>query len=498
MKKIALFAVVSCLLVVGAVKAQNMAQNTPQDAFQGIQRTQATSSAQVPHSVQQMQLSFAPLVKKSSPAVVNIYAKLLVRQQMRINSPFANDPFFSQFFGGPFAGGPVREKLENSLGSGVIVDPNGLIATNTHVIRNATEITVVTADGREFAAEKVLADDRTDLAILRIQPKSEPLAYLDLANSDAVEVGDLVLAIGNPFGVGQTVTSGIVSGVARTMTGLAPGLGGSPTDYSFFIQTDASINPGNSGGALVNMQGQLVGINSMIFSKDGATSVGIGFAIPANMVKTVIDASRHGGKLVRPWTGVSGQPVTTDMIDSLGLNRAQGSLIGKVHPDSPAAKAGIQPGDVILSMDGYDVQDPQAMKFRLATLPIGSSVKLQVMRDRKKIDLVMVTEAPVENPPRDESKLTGVTPLTGAVVINLSPAVIEEFGGALPEQGVMIKSADDGNAARLGLRPRDVVLAVNGQKVDSVAMLKDQLTQKAGRWMLQILRGTQIINLTVN
>lgn len=454
----------------------------------------ARAETEVPVSVPQMQLSFAPLVKKAAPAVVNIYAKLLVKQQMRGLSPFANDPFFGQFFGNQF-GGPVREKLENSLGSGVIVDAAGLVATNTHVIRNATEITVVTADGREYAAEKVLADDRTDLAILRIKPKNgETLPVLDLADSDTVEVGDLVLAIGNPFGVGQTVTSGIVSGVARTMTSTGAPLG----DYGSFIQTDATINPGNSGGALINMQGQVVGINSMIFSKDGATSVGIGFAIPANMVKTVVDASRHGGKLVRPWTGVSGQAVTPDMVESLGLSRAQGSLIGKVHPDSPAAKAGIKPGDVILAMDGREVKDPQAMKFRLATLPIGTSVRLTVFRAGKSIEMTMVTEAPAEKPARDETTLQGQSPLTGATIVNISPAVIEEVGGLPQEEGVMILKADSGPAATIGLRSRDILLTINGQKVSSVAKAKELLMQKVPRWMMQVQRGGQVMNIAVN
>lgn len=456
----------------------------------------AQQSTTIPQNVQQMQLTFAPLVKKAAPAVVNIYAKLLVKEQMRLISPFANDPFFNQFFGNSLqGGGPVREKLENSLGSGVIVDSSGLVATNTHVIRNATEITVVTNDGREFSAEKVLADDRTDLAILRIKPKNgEKLPTLELGDSDAAEVGDLVLAIGNPFGVGQTVTSGIVSGLARTTTSI-----GAPiSDYSFFIQTDATINPGNSGGALIDMKGKLLGINSMIFSKDGATSVGIGFAIPASMVKTVIEASRHGNKVVRPWTGVSGQAVTPDMIDSLGLPRAQGSLINKVHPDSPAAKAGIIEGDVILAMDGREVKDPQAMKFRLATMPMGTPVKLTVLRDGKNLELTMVTEAPVENPPRNETLLQGQTPLTGATVVNISPAVIEDMGGLPQENGVVVLKAEDGPAARIGLRNRDIVLSVNGQKVESVSQLKQLLTQKTGRWIIQIQRGTQVLNLAVN
>lgn len=445
----------------------------------------AQAQEQVPQSIQQMQMTFAPLVKKTSPSVVNIYAKVKVTRQV-INPLFA-DPFFNQFFGRGM-GGQVQERLENSLGSGVIVDSSGLIATNTHVIRNATEIIAVTSDGREFSAEKVLDDPKTDLAILKINPKGEKLTALEMADSDALEVGDIVLAIGNPFGVGQTVSSGIISALARTVSG--------PGEYSFFIQTDAAINPGNSGGALIDMQGRLIGINSMIFSKDGG-SLGIGFAIPSNMLKTVVDASRSGGKLIRPWTGVTGQPVTSDMIESLGLKRAQGALISKVHPKSPAARAGVQAGDVILTMDGKEIQDPQAMRFRMAMLPLGTDVKLNVLRAGKELELIMKTGSAPEDPPRDESLLDGASPLSGAVVANLSPAVADEIGGVPTENGVVVMRAEKGNAARLGLRQGDIVLSINGINISSVAELKKTLQEKARAWQVQIQRGQQVLNLIV-
>ena len=448
------------------------------------------SRSDVPVSVQQMQLSFAPLVKKAGPAVVNIYAKRVVQEQMRAISPFFNDPFFNQFFSAPEFGGQARERVEKSLGSGVIVGADGVIATNHHVIKDATEISVVMADGREFTATKLLDDPRTDLAILKINPKGEKLTVLELADSDAVEVGDLVLAIGNPFGVGQTVTSGIVSAVARTDIGIS--------DYSFFIQTDAAINPGNSGGALVDMQGHLIGINSAIFSRDGG-SLGIGFAIPANMVKTIIEAAQHGNKVLRPWTGMIGQTITSDMVENLGLKNAQGSLTARVAKDSPAEKAGIKPGDVILTINGKDIQDPVALKFRLATIALGSPIKLQISRAGKVFEVTMTAEAPPENPPREETLIKGVNPFSGAIVANISPALTEEMGTLGTDSGVVIYKVEGGTAARIGLQRGDIPLALNGEKITSVSQLKKLLQpSNATQWQMQIRRGGQVINLTVS
>lgn len=446
----------------------------------------------VPKTRADTQLSFAPLVRQTSPAVVNIYAKRVVRERMRVISPFMNDPFFGQFFGQDF-GGTVRERIENSLGSGVIVAPTGQIATNTHVIKDALEITVVLADGREFDAEKVLVDEKTDLAILRIDPKGEALSYLQLADSDAIEVGDLVLAIGNPFGVGQTVTSGIISATARTGMGAL--------DYRYFIQTDAAINPGNSGGALIDMNGHLVGINSMIFTRDGG-SLGLGFAIPANLVRTVIDASLHGGKLVRPWTGLSGQPVLSDMLPSLGLARARGALINRVHPKGPGAKAGIRVGDVILTINGHDIQDPEALKFRLATVPIGGDILMTVSRAGKSFEVKMKAEAAPEIPAREAFTIDGRTPLAGATVANVSPAVADEIGLDNTEaEGVVVMDVAKGTqAARMGLRKGDIVSTVNGADIQTVRQLKEALaaSRNIRRWAVQLRRGAQVMNLVVS
>lgn len=445
----------------------------------------------VPQSAPQMQMSFSPLVKKTAPAVVNIYATRVVRDRMAVISPFMNDPFFNQFFGGvPLAPGRTRERVENSLGSGVIVDPAGIIATNSHVIKEATEIVVVMTDGREFAASKQLVDEETDLAILKIDAKGAALPSLGMADSDALEVGDIVLAIGNPFGLGQTVTSGIVSALARTGVG--------PSEYGFFIQTDAAINPGNSGGALIDMQGRLVGINSMIFSRTGA-SHGIGFAIPANMVKTVVQSAQSGAKtVVRPWTGFSGQTITSDMTESLGLTRASGVLVNKVRAAGPAAQAGLRVGDVITAVNDIDVQDPKALHFRLATIGIGVPVELHILRNAKPQVLKLTSQRAPEVPPRQTTEIAGANPLQGATLANLSPAVAHELN-LDQEEGVAVLAADKGIAARLGLRRGDIIGAVNGKTVagvdDVLRLLKE--AGKPKRWQVGILRGGKVLNFVV-
>src|SRR3984885_4797896 len=319
---------------------------------------------QVPATPVQIQLSFAPVVKRVAPAVVNVYATHVVEN----NNPFLADPFFRQFFGG----GIPREQVERSLGSGVIVDSAGLIVTNYHVIADASEVKVALADKREFDADIVLKDQRSDLAVLRIKGAKERFPTLEFANSDELQVGDIVLAIGDPFGVGQTVTHGIVSAVARSQVGNG--------DYQFFIQTDAAINPGNSGGALVDMNGRLAGINSEIYSRSGG-SEGIGFAIPANMVRVVVASAQSGGGAVqRPWLGAKLQLVTPDIADSLGLPRPIGALVASVVPDGPAAHAGLKTGDIVVSVDGTVIDDPNAFDYRFATKPLGGTAQVGLIR----------------------------------------------------------------------------------------------------------------------
>ena len=440
----------------------------------------------VPESAPAMKQSFAPVVKRAAPAVINVYVSRKVKQ---IVSPFADDPFFSRLFGDNF--GIPRERIQNSLGSGVLVSPDGLAVTNNHVIQGSgeAEITVALSDGREFPAKVILKDEKTDLVVLRLDAQGVTFPAIDFSDSDSLEVGDLVLAIGDPFGVGQTVTSGIVSALARTQVGIS--------DYQFFIQTDAAINPGNSGGALVDMDGHLVGINTAIFSRSGG-SHGIGFAIPSNMVRLVVQAALQGGTVQRPWFGASLQPVTSDLAESLGLDRPGGALIKGVYAKGPAARAGLKAGDVVVTIDGKRVQDPQALQYRFVTKGLGGSAELGIMRHGQAMTAKVPMVAAVEDPPRDERDVDGRNPLVGAKVANLSPAVAEELGIEEEGPGVVVLDVKPNTpAARLGVKRGDLVIGLNNDKVTSVAGLVKALGASPEGWRLSFQREGQVYNLAI-
>ncbi len=439
----------------------------------------------VPGSAEAITLSFAPLVKQAAPAVVNIFTRKAVTRQV---SPLFNDPFFRRFFGDALPR-QRRKRIENSLGSGVIVQSDGLIVTNFHVISGADEIKVVLADRREFTATVLREDERSDLAVLKIETGGDDLPYIEIGNSDELEVGDLVIAIGNPFGVGQTVTSGIVSGLARTNVGIS--------DFNFFIQTDAAINPGNSGGALLRMDGKLAGVNTAIFSRSGG-SQGIGFAVPANMVRTVIAGAGIAGRLQRPWLGANTQDVTAEIAEAIGLVRPIGALVAELHPDGPARRSGLRVGDIITEIDGQRVDDMESLEFRIATGVIGDTADLSVMRADGDIRVRLPLEAPPEIPPRDEALLRGAQPIAGATVVNLSPAVAEERGLSRLATGVVIVDVARGSpAARLGFRPDDIVLEVNDTEIESVATLLSVVAASPDAWRLAILRDGKELTLTV-
>jgi len=441
----------------------------------------------VPADKQQIVLSFAPIVRKAAPAVVNIYTKRVVEEQ-RV-SPFFDDPFFRRFFGDGSPLGGSRKRLERSLGSGVIVRADGIIVTNHHVIKDADKITVVLADRREFDAELLLSDERTDIAVLRIKVPGEKLPVLEFGDADALEVGDMVLAIGDPFGIGQTVSSGIVSGLARTEVGI--------TDFRSFIQTDAAINPGNSGGALVAMDGRLVGINTAIYSRSGG-SVGIGFAIPSNMVRTVVHSAITGRPLVRPWLSLRATEVTADVASAMGLDRPGGVLVEAVQPDGPAEKAGIRRGDVISDVDGKVVDDLQSLRFRLATREIGDKVTLGIRRHGKVKNLRFALLAPPEIPPRDATVVHGKNPLSGAKLVNLSPAVAAEVGFDESTTGVLTVEVARGSwASRIGLRPGDIILSINNGKISLVNDVRAATTAPHDRWLIEIRRGDKKLRVEV-
>ena len=431
----------------------------------------------VPRDKQEITMSFAPLVKRTAPAVVNVYAKTIEKQQAQ-GGPF-DDPIFRQLFGLGNGYGPPRERVANSLGSGVIVDSTGIIITNNHVIKNGTDIRVALADKREFSAKIILADERTDLAVLKIDVSDENLPSLQLGNSDDLEVGDLVLAIGDPFGVGQTVTSGIVSALARTRVGAS--------DYQFFIQTDAAINPGNSGGALINMHGELIGINTAIVSRSGG-SVGIGFSIPSNMVKTVIQGAEAGRKIVRPWMGGGFQDVSQDIADTLGFARPEGALIVDLHPQSPLTVAGLRRGDVVMAMDGKLIDNAQQFSYLIATSKIGERKLIEYRRGPATRQTSIRLIAAPETIGRNETNITGQTPMAGLVVANLSPAVADEVGLSADATGVVAIEVNAGPAQQF-FRKGDIILEVNGQTIDNIETLRGTLQQATRRWQIAFMRG---------
>jgi Do/DeqQ family serine protease len=459
----ALLPVVVLLAACSNPTGQSQAQSIP-DMPQPTRR--------VPPDAASMKLSFAPVVKKAAPAIVNVASRRVVQRRV--------DPFWEFFMGG----GQGGSQVQGSLGSGAIVRADGVIITNHHNIDGMSDITVQLADRREFPAVVLLDDPRADLAVLKIDTKGEKLPVMAIDDQDQMEVGDLVLALGNPFGVGQTVTNGIVSALARTDVGAA--------DFGSYIQTDAAINPGNSGGPLVDMDGDLIGINTFIISRSGSSS-GVGFAIPAAVVRQVVSAALGGGhSVVRPWLGVKGQPVTGDIAKSLGMAAPRGVLIAQVYPGSSAERAGLKEGDVILSIDGRAVNDEGGGAFAIGTHKVGDRVPIQIQRSDREQTITVRADAAPETPARDERTITGANPFNGATVLNLSPAAAQELGvDPFLGRGVLVTKIGPGGAANIGLQPGDFVREVNGRAVNTVAELNAALTGQGRNWVVTIERNGQ-------
>lgn len=433
----------------------------------------ALAETRVPTSASEVSLSFAPLVKEAAPAVVNIYARRIVQAQ----TPFANDPFFGPLLR-EFHGS--RERVQNSLGSGVILSADGYIVSNYHVVGQATDIRVVLNDRREFEARVLLGDEEADLAILRIEGVVD-LPHLALRDSDTVEVGELVLAIGNPFGVGQTVSSGIVSGLARsgTATGNARG---------YFIQTDAPINPGNSGGALIDVTGRLIGVNTSILTRSGGSN-GIGFAIPSALVAEFLRQARAGNQsFARPWAGVTGQQVDASLAETFGLDRPNGVVLTDLHPASPYGIAGLRPGDVVLTVDGQPVNTPNEMLFRMSVRGIGAQAEVIFARQGK-VRTVTVDMIPApDDPPRDETVLTERDVLPGLRTARVNPAVVAELGLPFDSSGVVV--LDPGPfGIRAGLQSGDILQTINGRQVTSPQQVGRLLQRAAPRIQIEAQRG---------
>lgn len=439
----------------------------------GRKEEETDKTVRVPASRAEMQLSFAPVVRKVADSVVNVYGS---RKRSEFRSPFAGDPFFERFFGKP------KRRGGSSLGSGVIVGDNGTILTNNHVIENMDSVKIAFADGREFECEIVLKDKKSDLAVLKAKGDVE-FKPIEIGDSDSVQVGDLVLAIGNPFGVGQTVTGGIVSAVSRSLAGI--------NDYGFFIQTDAAINPGNSGGALVDMKGRLIGVNTMIYSKGGG-SIGIGYAVPSNMAKVVLRSARTGDRVNRPWIGAWFGNVTPEIAESLEMSRPAGALVVGVTHNSPAEKAGLKPGDIVLSINGRKVDHPETLGYRLDTIGIGNDAELEILSRsiRKRINMALL--APPETVPRDIRRLPENSQLAGAVVANLSPALAQEAGINRAVEGVVVLAVSrDSPAGYNGIAKGDIIRSVNGTKVESTQQLELLVQRRARGWQLVVERNGQ-------
>ncbi len=466
--KLILFSLCVCLMVVACKEKVEVKQETKY----------------VPRTREEKILSYAPVVQKVAPAVVNIYAFHHAKIEYPA-SPFMEDPFFKQFFEHLH---PGEGREQDSLGSGVIVSPEGFILTNYHVIENADEIRAVLSDKREYVAKLVVKDKKTDLALLKIEDGQE-FPFLTVVPHDDLEVGDIVLAIGNPFGVGQTVTSGIVSALARSEEGIS--------DYRSFIQTDAAINPGNSGGALVTTDGRLVGINTAIYSKSGG-SMGIGFAIPTILAIPVIESVKNGGHIVRPWAGLEIEAVTAETAHALGLPRPYGVLVKGVYPGGPADKAGVKVGDFIAALDDHEITDDASFVFQVAVSPLGKKAQLTILRKGVEKKIPIILSAPMSSTDGAPFIIKGKNPLYGARIQTLSPALSTDLGLNPMKQGVVITEVTkNGAAAQLGIQPGDILESINKKAVKTKQDAVHLLENTSQEWILTFRRGNRILTFQV-
>ncbi len=412
--------------------------------------------------------SYAPLVKEVLPSVVNISSSKVVHNRMSSQEGMPMDPFFRQFFGqdGNEGGGHFnmpRNSREKALGSGVIVSPEGYILTNNHVVDGATDVQVTLSDKREFKARIVGADPKTDVAVLKIDAKN--LAPITIGDSSKVQVGDVALAIGDPFGVGQTVTKGIISATGRGGLGIE--------DYEDFLQTDAPINPGNSGGALINDRGELVGINTAIISHGSGGSQGIGFAVPANLARQVMDQVLKNGHVTRAYLGIYPQDVTPAMAKAFGEKQSEGIVVGDVTPNSPASAAGIKTGDIILQVNGKPVTDSNQLRMSISMMQPGTELKLETLRNGTERDAtVKLAEMPAESAKADsnDDQEGGAKALEGVEVSNLNSHIARQLNIPSTIKGVVVTDIDPASKmADSGLQQGDVIQEVNHKPVTNVS-----------------------------
>ena len=431
-----------------------------------------------PVTLASFQNGFSAVIDPALPKVVNISSTKVVKRQ---NNPpdLFNDPLFRQFFGDQLPERPSQPQTEReySLGSGVIVNPDGYVLTNDHVVSGATDVEVFTQDRKKFRAKVVGTDPRTDIAVLKIDATG--LSAFTLADSSNLKVGDIVFAIGDPFGVGETATMGIVSATGR-------GFGGAIEQYEDFIQTDAAINPGNSGGALIDVHGDLAGINTAILSGGGG-SQGVGFAIPINMARNVLDQILEHGHVIRGHLGVLVQSVSPDIAKAFGLSKGGGALVGDVTPGSPAAKAGIARGDIILEMNGQAVNGPDDLSVRVSQTPPGTNVHLKVFRDGQTRDVEVTLSESTEKSEATPAT-SGPTGLDGVNVQTLTPELASQLGLPRDTTGVAVTSVDPSSpAAAAGLQRGDAIQEVNRKPVRNVAQYRDAVAATAGQAVLLLV-----------
>ncbi|MGA1826213.1 MAG: DegQ family serine endoprotease [bacterium] len=433
----------------------------------------------------------ADVIEKCINSVVNISSTKVIREKEAQHlAPFFEDPFFSRFFGPRFFNGIPRERREKSLGSGVIVSHDGIVLTNNHVIENAEEIIVTLADEREFKAEIVGSDPKSDVAVIKLKGKIHDLQPIHFGNSNKMRLGDEVLAIGNPFGLSHTVTMGIVSAKGRANVGIA--------DYEDFIQTDAAINPGNSGGALINLQGELVGINTAIVSRSGGYQ-GIGFAIPSNMAKLVMESLVKYGKVVRGWLGVVVQEVNKDLADAMELNSQKGILVSQVIEDSPAEKNGIKHGDIILKINGKEVDSISHFRNTIAILGADSEVHLTILRDGKEKTYTITLTELSEDLVKKGALETENGVLGGMTIVPLTPAVREKFEipSKIQDGLVITEIKQESPAQRSGLQPGDLILEINRKKVSTVDGFRKEYKKSTNSILLLIHRQGMTLYLVL-
>jgi len=431
---------------------------------------------------------FSSVLKPALPAIVNIHTSKVVKSRGS-QMPFFNDPMFRQFFGDqPGMGEEPRSERERSLGSGVIVTSDGTILTNNHVIDGATDIKVDLSDKREFQAKLIGTDPKTDIAVLKIDATNLPM--LAIGDSSKLRVGDVVFAIGEPYGLGGTATMGIISATGRGDLGIE--------NYEDFIQTDAAINPGNSGGAMIDLHGNLIGINTAILAENGGGNQGIGFAIPINMACSVMDQIVSHGKVVRGYLGLVPQDVTPTLAKQFGLSQANGALVGEVSPDTPAARAGVKRGDVILAVNGQPVGSANDLRLRISQTAPGTNVKLQIWREGKTQDVSLALGELPEKADKAGPEEGGSGGLEGVDVQELTADIAEQLQLAPGTRGVVVTSVDPASAAAAAdLRRGDVIQEVNHKPVTNVQQYREAVAAAGKQPVLLLVNHQGVTTYTV-